>query len=149
MYFLFFCVLQQDAVHEHFMVDFECSPHVLFIALFQLWSDIISFHAVAYPTGSVNGILTSGDIKAGITGPPGRAGVLSPLGLVGPLIGKNITALDNIVKSKNAYVTVRTVDHQRGEIQGQILPTNTNVNCFTTQRFAPPSTEPSANNTRY
>ena len=25
----------------------------------------------AYPTGSVHGILTSGDIKAGITGPPG------------------------------------------------------------------------------
>ncbi len=103
---------------------------------------------MAYPTGSVNGILTSGDIKAGITGPPGRAGVLSPLGLVGALIGKNITALDNIVKSKNAYVTVRTVDHQRAEIQGQILPTNANVNCLTL-RYAPPSTEPSANNTRY
>jgi hypothetical protein len=47
------------------------------------------------------------------------------------------------------YVTVRTVDHQRGEIQGQILPTNTRVNCLTTQRFAPPSTEPSPNDTRY
>jgi CHRD domain-containing protein len=30
----------------------------------------------AYPTGSVNGILTSGDLKAGITGPPGSGGVL-------------------------------------------------------------------------
>ncbi len=103
----------------------------------------------AYPTGSVNGILTSGDIKAGITGPPESGGVLSPIGLVGPLVGKNVTDLDNLVKSKNAYVTVRTVDHQRGEIQGQILPTSTPVNCLTTLRFAPPSTEPSANNTRY
>jgi hypothetical protein len=62
--------------------------------------------------------LTSGDIKAGITWPPGSGGVLSPIGLVGPLVGKNVTDLDNIVKSKNDYVTVRTVDHQRGEVQG-------------------------------
>ena len=103
----------------------------------------------AYPTASVNGTLTSGDIKAGITGPPGSAGVLSPIGLVGPLIGKNVTDLNNIVKNESAYVTVRTVDHQRGEIQGKILPTNTAVSCHTTLRFAPPSTEPSANNTRY
>ena len=71
------------------------------------------------------------------------------IGLVGPLVGKNVTDLNNLVKSKNAYVTVRTVDQQRGEIQGKILPTNTPVNCLTTLRFAPPSTEPSANNTRY
>jgi hypothetical protein len=103
----------------------------------------------AYPTASVNGTLTSGDIKAGIRGPPGKGGVISPLGLVGPLIGKNVTDLDNILKSKNGYVTVRTLDHQRGEIQGQILPTSSNVNCLTTMRFAPPSTMPSPNSTRY
>jgi hypothetical protein len=74
----------------------------------------------------------NGTVKAGITGPPGSGGVLSPIGLVGPLIGKNVTDLDNIVKSKNAYVTVRTVDHQRGEIQGQILPTIlNNINSLT------------------
>jgi hypothetical protein len=93
--------------------------------------------------------LTSGDIKAGIMGPPGRGGVISPLGLVGPLIGKNVTDLDKIVKSKDGYVIVRTVDHQRGEIQGQILPTTSTVNCLTTMRFAPPSTIPSPNSTRY
>ncbi|MGB7952976.1 MAG: hypothetical protein WCF23_03270, partial [Candidatus Nitrosopolaris sp.] len=59
----------------------------------------------AYPTESIHGILTSGDIKAGITVPPGSAGVLSPIGLVGPLVGKNVTDLDNILKSKNAYIT--------------------------------------------
>ena len=103
----------------------------------------------AYPTASVNGTLTSGDIKAGIMGPPGRGGVLSPIGLVGPLVGKNVTDLDNIVKNKNGYVTVRSVDHQHGEIQGQILPTNSIVSCLTTLRFAPPSTVPSPNSTRY
>lgn len=90
----------------------------------------------AYPTADVNGTLTSGNIKA------------SSLGLVGPLVGKNVTDLDNIVKSKNGYVTVRTVDHQRGVIQGQILPSNSTVNCLTTLRFAPPSTLPSPS-TRY
>jgi len=74
----------------------------------------------AYPTASVNGTLTSGDIKAGVRGPPGKVGVVSPLGLVGPLVGKDVTDLDN--KSKNAYVTVRTLDHQSEEIQGQIHP---------------------------
>ena len=117
-------------------------------------ADLINPYAViatqqAYPTGHVNGSLTSGDIKAGITGPPGKGGVLSPIGLVGPLVGKNVTDLNNIVKSKGAYVTVRTVDHQRGEIQGQMVPSSSTVNCLTTMRFAPPSTEPSANNTRY
>jgi hypothetical protein len=103
----------------------------------------------AYPTASVNGTLTSGDIKAGIRGPPGKGGVVSPLGLVGPLVGKNVTDLDNILKSKSTYVTVRTLDHQRGEIQGQILPTSSTVSCITTMRFAPPSTVPSPNSTRY
>jgi hypothetical protein len=103
----------------------------------------------AYPTASVNGTLTSGDIKAGLRGPPGQGGVISPLGLVGPLIGKNVTDLDNILKTKSGYVTVRTLDHQRGEIQGQILPTSSIVSCLTTMRFAPPVTIPSPNSTRY
>jgi hypothetical protein len=99
----------------------------------------------AYPTASVNGTLSSGDIKSGING---RA-VLSPIGLVGPMIGKPVTDLDNILKSKNAYATIRMVDHQRGEIQGQILPTSSTISCLTTLRFAPPTTMPSPNNTRY
>src|SRR5581483_5601250 len=72
----------------------------------------------AYPTASVHGLLTSGDIKAGVINKPGSFGVLSPIGLTGPLVGKNVTELDNILKNKTAYATVRTVDHERGEIQG-------------------------------
>jgi hypothetical protein len=53
----------------------------------------------AYPTANVNGLLTSGDIKAGIINKPGSFGVLSPLGLMGPLVGNNVTELDNIWKS--------------------------------------------------
>lgn len=97
----------------------------------------------AYPTGPVNGILTDGEIKAGLSGPVGSTGVLSPNSLHGPLIGKNVTDLDNIIKSKDAYATVRTTGHERGEIQGQILRTSTNVDCLSTLRFAPPTTSPS------
>ena len=81
----------------------------------------------------------------GFTGKP----VISPLGLVGPLIGKNVTDLDNFLNTKNGYVTVRTLDHQRGEIQGQILPTSSTVTCLTTMRFAPPGTTPSPNGPSY
>lgn len=103
----------------------------------------------AYPTGAVNGTLTVGEIKSGINSRSGAGGVVSPNSLHGPLIGKNVTDLTNIVKSKNAYVTVRTVDHQRGEIQGQILPSKLNVSCLSDMRFAPPSTSPSLNNSLY
>ena len=72
-----------------------------------------------------------------------QPGVFSPNSLHGPLIGKNVTDLDNIIKSKDAYATVRTTGHERGEIQGQILPSSTNVDCLSTLRFAPPSTSPS------
>jgi hypothetical protein len=65
------------------------------------------------------------------------------------MVGKPITDLDNILKSKNAYATIRTVDHQRGEIQGQILSSSSNIPCLIILRFAPPTTLPSPNNTRY
>jgi hypothetical protein len=48
----------------------------------------------------------------------------------------------NVIGGSNA------ADNNKGN-QGQILPTNTPVSCHTTLRFAPPSTEPSPNNTRY
>jgi len=103
----------------------------------------------AYPTGPVNGTLAVGEIKSGISGSPGAGGVVSPNSLHGPLIGKNVTDLDSIVKSKNAVVTVRTVDHQRGEIQGQILPSKLSISCLSDMRFAPPVTSPSLNNSLY
>ena len=59
-----------------------------------------------------------------------------------------MTALDDVIKSKNAYVTVRTLDHQTGEIQGQIVPTSSSVSCLTSARFGVPTT-PNANNSLY
>jgi hypothetical protein len=69
---------------------------LLTILLYFLYTHITAGSGTigAYPTASVNGTLASGDIKAGIMGPPGRGGVLSPIGLVGPLVGKNVTDLD-------------------------------------------------------
>jgi hypothetical protein len=114
------------------------------------YADLLNPYAViatqqAYPTGPVNGVLTSGDIKSGVT-----SALQAPFGsnaLHGPLIGKPVTALDNIIKNKTAYVTVRTLGHESGSIQGQILPTSENVDCTTLSRFATPSTTPSPSNT--
>ncbi|MGC2425948.1 MAG: hypothetical protein WA421_02850 [Nitrososphaeraceae archaeon] len=41
-------------------------------------------------------------------------------GLLGPHIDKPVTALNDVIKNNSVYVTVRTLDHQTGEIQGQI-----------------------------
>lgn len=99
----------------------------------------------SYPTGPVDRILGSGEIKAGISGsiePP-----YSATGLSGPLLGKNVTDLVNVTKGGDAYVTVRTTGHESGEIQGQILPFNSHVGCLTSMRFAyPPPTTPSPSN---
>jgi hypothetical protein len=114
------------------------------------FADLLNPYAViatqqAYPTGPVNGVLTSGDIKSGV-----KSAIMAPFGsnaLHGPLIGKPVTALDNIIKNKSAYITVRTLGHESGLIQGQILPTSSNVDCLTLSRFAPPTTTPSPSNT--
>jgi CHRD domain len=99
----------------------------------------------SYPTAAVDGILIAGEIKAG-TGVP-VAPPLSAFSLSGPLVGKNVTALDDILNNKTASVTVRTTAHEQGEIQGQIVPTNSHVGCLSTMRFAyPPPTTPSPSN---
>jgi hypothetical protein len=64
----------------------------------------------AIPTGPVNGPLASGVITADK--------------LDGPLFGKSVTDLVNLIKSGSAYVTVRTTPNQHGEIRGQILPSS-------------------------
>jgi hypothetical protein len=68
----------------------------------------------AIPTGQINGLLTSGVI------------VVTPLvnPLNGPLSGKSVTDLVNLIKSGSAYVTIRTTPNQHGEIRGQILPSS-------------------------
>jgi hypothetical protein len=99
----------------------------------------------SYPTGAVDGILGSGEIKArGIAEQPFSS---APGALSGPLLGKNVTDLDKLISGKNAYVTVRTTSHESGEIQGQIHPTNIHVTCLSNMRFVyPPPTTPAASN---
>ncbi len=65
-------------------------------------------HQPVLPTGQVNGMLSSG--------------IITNNKLFGPLFGKNVTDLVNIIKNQSAYVIVRTTQHQSGEIQGQIVP---------------------------
>ena len=95
--------------------------------------DLINPYAVVntrqvYPTGPVNGFLTSGEIKVGLRG-PNSATIFTYGGLLGPLIDKPVTELNNVIKNNSAYVTVRTLDHETGEIQGQIQPTSSTVSC--------------------
>jgi len=99
----------------------------------------------SYPTGSVEGILGSGEIKArGNAEAPFSS---APGALSGPLLGKNVTDLDKVIAGNNTYITVRTTAHENGEIQGQILPTNIHVSCLSTMRFVyPPTTTPAASN---
>jgi hypothetical protein len=116
-------------------------------------ADLINPYAVVntqqvYPTGPVNGPLTSGEIKVGIRG-PSSATVFTYGGLLGPLIDKSVTALNDVIKNNSAYVTVRTLDHQTGEIQGQIQPTSSTVSCLTHARFGVPTTTPNVNNSLY
>ena len=115
--------------------------------------DLINPYAVVntqqvYPTGPVSGPLTSGEIKVGLRG-PGSATVFTFGGLLGPLIDKPVTALNDVIKNNSASVTVRTLDHQMGEIQGQIQPTSSTVSCLTHARFGVPTTTPNVNNSLY
>jgi hypothetical protein len=99
----------------------------------------------SYPTGPVDGILGSGEIKARAAAEPPFSS--APGSLTGPLLRKNVTDLDKMIAGNNTYVTVRTTSHENGEIQGQIVPTNTHVGCLGTMRFAyPPPTTPAASN---
>ena len=115
--------------------------------------DLINPYAVVntqqvYPTGPVNGLLTSGEIRYGIRGPSSDV-VFTYGGLLGPLIDKPVTALNDVIKNNSAYVTVRTTDHEAGEIQGQIQPTSSTVSCLTHARFGVPTTTPNVNNSMY
>jgi hypothetical protein len=64
-------------------------------------ADLINPYAVVntqqvYPTGPVNGLLTSGEIKVGLRG-PGTGTVFTFGGLLGPLIDQPVTALNGVI----------------------------------------------------
>jgi hypothetical protein len=58
------------------------------------------------PTGAINGQLTKG--------------TLTNSDLSGPLAGKTIDSLVNMIRSGGAYVNVHTTQNQNGEVRGQI-----------------------------
>ena len=62
------------------------------------------------PTGQVNGQLSNG--------------VITAADLSGPLIGKTVNDLTNLMKNDSVYVVVRTQAHENGEIQGVVSPSN-------------------------
>ena len=66
------------------------------------------------PTGQVNVQLSKG--------------IITESDLSGPLSGKNVTDLATLMKNNSAYVVVRTIAHEKGEIQGVITPSNTSQN---------------------
>jgi len=86
----------------------------------------------AFPTGQVNGKLVSD--------------VITAAKLDGPLFGKNVTDLINFMKNGSAYVTVRTTQHQHGEIRGQILPSSAAGTNATTTAAAPGLNKTAATN---
>jgi hypothetical protein len=79
--------------------------------LAQLFNPYVEINGKSgIPTGQVNGQLSKGIITAN--------------DLSGPVSGKNVTDLINLMKNNSAYVVVRTLGHENGEIQGVITPSN-------------------------
>jgi hypothetical protein len=66
------------------------------------------------PTGAINGQLSKGTITAA--------------NLQGPMAGKQISDLVNLLKSGGAYVNVHTSQNQNGEIRGQVSSGNATSN---------------------
>ena len=58
------------------------------------------------PTGVINGQF--------------KAATLTSSNLIGPLAGKQISDLVDMIRSGGAYVSVRTTQNQNGEVRGQI-----------------------------
>ena len=51
-------------------------------------------------------------------------GVITSADLSGPLIGKTVNDLANLMKNDSVYVVVRTQAHENGELQGVVSPSN-------------------------
>lgn len=71
-------------------------------------ADLFNTNMSGPPTGIVNGQLSNGTITSA--------------DLKGPLAGKQIPDLVNLIKIGGAYVNIHTTQNQNGEIRGQISP---------------------------
>jgi hypothetical protein len=97
------------------------------IAHFQLSSDGKELKYDLSATGLKNFMMAH--IHQGKTGENGQPvvelsvgkGKISSSDLQGPLAGKQISDLVNMIKSGKAYVNVHTQQNQNGEIRGQIM----------------------------
>jgi len=69
-------------------------------------STLIRFKDIT-PSGPVNGLLTQGIITAD--------------SLQGPLSGKQVSDLTELIENNNTYVEVQTTENPNGEIRGQII----------------------------
>ena len=74
-----------------------------------------------------NGPVIAGLFNPSMSGPPTatingqlKKGTLTSADLSGPLAGKQISDLVNMIKSGGAYVNVHTTQNQNGEVRGQI-----------------------------
>ena len=68
-------------------------------------STLIRFKDIT-PSGPVNGLLTQGMITAD--------------SLQGPLIGKQVSDLADLMENNNTYVEIQTTENPNGEVRGQI-----------------------------
>jgi len=69
-------------------------------------STLIRFKDIT-PSGQVNGLLTQGVITAD--------------SLQGPLSGKQVSDLTELMENNNTYVEIQTTENPNGEIRGQII----------------------------
>ena len=69
-------------------------------------STLIRFKDIT-PSGQVNGLLTQGVITAD--------------SLQGPLSGKQVSDLTQLMENNNTYVEIQTTENPNGEIRGQII----------------------------
>lgn len=58
--------------------------------------------------------------KGDVTGTLLAEGMVEPYLLVGPLKGKSVRALVQLMEDGEAYVNIQTKDHPEGEVRGQI-----------------------------
>lgn len=73
----------------------------------SIMAQLFNPYTIHTPTGLINGVFLQGNLTSD--------------DLQGPLTGSNLHGLVNLIKKSHVYVNIRTQQHQKGEIRGQIL----------------------------